>query len=258
MNEIQKLERIKHFFCALRGRWKLALVSLAAACGGIWLLADMENKDNFWFKIVLVLVLATVVFFLFWFSSLFVVGNVKKKLVEYYTNGVPTSGKSGEKIRFSFSRLLSFTERLQAHIGLKELRDMSNYCFYGGPPSYVRIQWLRPQDLRPDDPKDEVKAWPDNNKKIIYNIAFPEFEGEMTRLWISRRCDENGEHAEAFLTDTSVIETKSEEYQNAVKVPLVLNEPCLLAYEVIVENPDGTQSRVDEPICAITWIGGNG
>ncbi len=257
MNEKQKLERVKRFFCSLRSRWKWALLALVAAAGGIWLLVNTEQEDAFWLKLVSIAVVAAVVFFLFWFSSLFIVNYTKKRLTEYNTNGGYSSGKPEGKIGLSFSRLLSVGERWQALIDLRELCDYSSFCFRGAAPSYVRIQWLRTDDLGWDDPRDVVKSWPKNNK-IIYDVPFSEFGTEKTRLWISRKCDEDGEYVEAFLTSPDVIETNSEEYANAERVPLMLNEPCLLAYEVIEENPDGTQTRKEEQVGVITWIGGNG
>ncbi len=249
MNYIQKLERLRNIFWSLRRKWGWALLSLAVAIGLIWLSNTLPDKNSVIYKIVLGVSIVAVAYFLLWISSFFIVNTIKKKLTYYYTNGLPNATKSEEKIQFSFSRLLSLSERITAYSNFKELRDISDYCFLGGPPSYVRIQWEPSVDTF-NEPKELVKSWPESNEIPIPFTC----NNETVQITVVRECSDKGERV--FICQTPLNPTREERIA-AEKIQLLLNEPCVVAYGWLFENSDGSKTACDEILCTITWIGGN-
>ncbi len=248
MNDLKKLERIQRFFMNLRRRWPLVLICAVAELGGIVLLRSTSGSK--WSPVALCAVLAAAVYILLWCASHFVIDIVKKRRIEIYTYGVPNATKAEEKIHASSSRLLSWGERITAHRRFKELRDTSDYCFLGGPPSFVRIQWLEDSLRTAYEAKEVIHPWPNSNAIPLF-FSYMEEEIQLT---VVRECTENGERAFACLTPRN---PSREEQLAAKKVELTREEPCLLAYGMIEEKADGTQVPYDVQLCAITWIGGN-
>ena len=248
MNKMQLLEQLRHFFWSMRRWWTWVLLSVSVICGGAASLVVMENKDSLWFTIVLYLVLGASLFTLLWLSSFFFVNWINKTLNNYYNAGTPNA-KQTENMHISFSRLLSPKQRLQAYTDLKELRDATDHCFMSGSSSYLRIQWLLPGLPAYDEPKELVLPWPEDNQ-IFIDFTY---EKEKVFLRVSREYTETGEVANVELFPKGA--ASKEEALDSVR--LLLDEPCLLAYESLDEQPDGTSVPHKEALCAVTWIGGN-
>lgn len=249
MNVIQRLERLKEMLASVRRLKLWVLISFVVCCGGFWVLSKAENTQTIWVKAILVVIIAALLFMLLWLSTFFFIGKINKKLKFYYTNGIPNTSKREEKTQFSFSRLLSLRQRIEAFKNFRELKEMSDYCFLGGPASYLRIQW-NPKFLEEYDTKEVLKSWPEENE-----IWFPcKVGNDEKRLTVVRDCDEERERVFACLTSKSPTE---EECREAEKVELTLNEPCILAYGWVYDETDGSKNTYNENYCIITWIGGN-
>ncbi len=250
MNDLQRLEKIQQFFIGIRRRWVWMLLALGVAFGGITLTGEMENTEGFWFSVVRYVVLIAILFVVLWVSSFFVINKIKKKRTEIYKKGLTVTDKPEEKAQFSFSRLLSIFARWKAYIRFKELREASDYCFLGGPMSYLRVQLLNPELRQAHEPMDMVYSWPEKDR-IAISFAF---EDEETLLTVQRRISDEGERVYACLTPVNP--TRSD-YENAEGVQLILDEPCLLTYDFIYKRPNGTRVERNEMLCVITWMGGN-
>ena len=249
MNKMQLLEQLRHFFWSMRRWWTWVLLSVSIICGGAASLVVMENKDSLWFAIVLYLVLGASLFTLLWLSSFFFVNWISKALNNHYAAATPNAAKQADDMHLSFSRLLSSKQRLQSYADLKELRDATDRCFLGGSSSYLRIQWLNPHLRTFDEPKEMVLPWPEDNQLFIDFT----YEDENVFLLVSRKYNETGELAWMELFPEGA--ASKEEALDSVR--LLLDEPCLLAYETLDEQPDGTSVPHKEALCAVTWIGGN-
>lgn len=249
MNGLESLIRAERFFLNVRRRWKLGIVMLLLAAGGLVSLKFVEN--SFAYNLISVVTAVALLFVALWISSYIIIPRLKKRRAKIYTDGLNAGNKPKEKLSVSSSRMLTLSARIRAWLNLHELKDTSDYCFMDSEVSYIRVQWFKPECKPRSYSMDSIKVWSDNGIKPIVI----KFNNEECILQVHRDFDEEGlEYALARWFPKNATE---DEVRGAETIELIQNEPFVLSYEMCYEQPNGELYPQEEPICAITWIGGN-
>lgn len=244
MNE--KVTRPLNFFKRMRRCWVWGLLLVPLLIGLVLILDNTKEPDGSLHPILLLVTVATSIFEVLWLLSYVMVPYLTHKQKVTPQKQKKSKKKNGS---LSSSRMLSRAQQMRAWVNLNELKETCLPCFEGRT-SYVRLQWRQPNGTFKEEIQDLTRS-----NGFSWDHAFCKYGYvEPYSLYVASVKDKEREHVRVWWTPQ---QATPDEMNTAEMIELVRNEPAIFSYDMTYEREDGVMMSHKEPICIITWIGGN-